>query len=65
MRNAMTEEIPRVLYTWGISVCRKTSTGSKGFALWRVEIKQYPTNIATPLGEGLGLLPTGLGDVTK
>ena len=36
------------------SVCRKTSTGSKGFALWRVEGTQYPPNIAPPLGEGLG-----------
>ncbi len=44
-----------------ILVCR----GSKGFALWRVEGTQYPRNIAPPLGEGLGLLPTGWGDVTK
>ncbi len=48
------------------SVCRKTLLGSKDEVLWRVEGTQYPRNIAPPpLGEGLGLLPTGWGDVTK
>ncbi len=32
----------------------KTSVGSKGIALCRVEGTKYPPNIAPPLGEGLG-----------
>ena len=43
----------------------KKMLGPKDEVLWRVEGTQYPRNIAPPLGEGLGLLPTGWGDVTK